>query len=135
MKIQFGKLTFDVSIEENEKVFDLKCKLEKITSCTSIKLIHNGKQLNDDLNIKTAFQNFESLKLTMIASKQQELTKMTEAQISQQVAPPLVRNSIVKKNIQPLRPQKYGFENIDVLPLPQSDKARSILTSLANDTG
>ena len=159
IKVKYNKTIYAIEIDSSiELVGDLKSTLAEKTStkADSIKLIIEGKQLKNDYSITELLNDgcragevilkiHDDSCLTMIATKTQ--TKEVEAPQNHLIA--RVINDLstdgVQTHVHPSQLQvnvhevarkrgEYEFHRIEVLPgLPDQDKAKEILTSLAND--
>jgi hypothetical protein len=146
MKIKSGKTTIEVSVEElTHTVRELKEQLAEITGFTDIKLIHAGKVLKDEDTIGSIPGGLNA-KLTMMGSTPEAIESLKERDtpnvnnkriiddLSGDVSAVLHTNRT--SNSGPKQYNPYKFQSIQTLPnLPNEDKAREILTTLANDEG
>lgn len=146
MKVKCGKETIEVSVEDlNLTVKELKQQLFEITNYTDIKLIHAGKVLKDDSTTIGSIPGGLNAKLTMMGSTAAALESLKDTQSNahnKRIIDDLTedprqwRGTDTKSRPSARKHNPYKFEGIQTLPgLPNEDKAREILETLANDEG
>lgn len=147
MKIKCGKETLDVSVEDlNMTIRSLKENLAEMTNYTDIKLILGGKVLKDEDAIIGSLPGGIHAKLTMMGSTAAAIESLKKSaptvnskRIIDDLSGEVKANGGTSKSTTDSRNRQhnpYKFERIQTLPgLPNEDKAREILQSLANDEG
>ena len=146
MKVKCGKEIVEVSVESlSLTIKELKDELIEITNFTDIKLIHAGKVLKDDTATIGSIPGGFDAKLTMIGSiivdapRDDHPHAHNKRVVDDLSDPPAVNNfhAPKKDSHQPRQQQSpYRFNAINTLPgLPNQERARQILESLASDTG
>jgi len=138
MKVQFGKETIEVDASMSTSILELKQLLQSITSCTSIRLIHAGKTLNDDSILIQELPGGVLSKLTMIGSKHSPSDDIIpHFHIKNDLNPNQRRKKAFrysKSSSAPRHSSEFAFQSISTLPgLPDEARARKILETLAND--
>ena len=151
MIVKYGKINLEVSsedINDHSSISELKEKVIEMIKVSDnyswdkgdIKMIVSGKIISDDSILIGSLPGGIFCKPTIIATKKNNVVEDNNLQHLYRIKDDL----IVKKNNQISNSEKrkyhpsnkYGFQAINVLPgFSDSDKAREILSSLANDPG
>lgn len=159
IKVKYNKTIYEIEIDSSiELVGELKSTLAERTStkADSIKLIIEGKQLKNNYSVtelltdgcragEVILRIHDDSCLTMIATKtqtkeveapQNHLTARVINDLSTDGVQTQVHPSQLRVNVHEVARKRteYEFHRIEVLPgLPDQDRAKEILTSLAND--
>jgi hypothetical protein len=139
MKILFGKQHFEIHPGDDYSIAHIKSILTQETGYDSIRLVSGGKTLADDILVH-AIPGGIHAKLVMIASHSDELTAPNPIEVR-------AKNDLtssrmpVKQSVGVVTKREfvkdgYGFHGVQPLAgLPEEDRAREILETLASDPG
>ena len=146
MKIKSGKNFIEVNVEElSYTVGELKVQLAEITNFKDLKLIHAGKILRDEDTVGSIPGGLNA-ELILMGSTSEAIDELKERENNSANKVRVIDDLDGKRPSsmyidrseprQSNQPNPYKFQSIQTLPnLPNEDKAREILNSLANDEG
>jgi len=135
--VVFKKEVFQIEFSDQATIANLKELLSNLTAVAPAlqKLLFKGQLQNESTLAESGI--IEGSKLMLVGSSQAEIDKLDPKKpiVDKPVKPVAPSRRAVFKTLDDLQQGTTPFGQIQVLPWPNSEKAKSLLTKLSNDPG